>query len=192
MPQKILFFIFTLTLLSGCDQLQSTPDTVILDIDAIANATGQAATIKKQIETANNELTIQLQNISATLNEKLASEKKKLGKKLSSDDKKNMQELTLQANQKMQQARTLANQKSQQYKASLVLELRESIQPIAEKIARSRGADIVTISNNSLIWFNPDIDITDEIIAEIRAKSSISTDKDATIETEIKDEAKEE
>lgn len=163
-----IIFAATLVTLSGCDKFQSS-NTVVLDLDAIANATGQAETIKQQLEQANQELNSQLSTISDKLNEQLAEEKKRMGKKPSNADKQNLQKLTLQANQKMQQAKTIASQKAQQYRAALILQLRKNVQPIAEKIASNRGADIVLSSNNSTIWFSPDIDITDEVIAEIRA-----------------------
>jgi len=165
-----IIFIFLSIALTGCEKFQSSSNTVILDLDAIANATGQAAIIKQQIEKANNELNAQLNTISSKLNEQLASEKKKIGKKPTLNDKRNMQQLTLQANQKMQQAKTIAAQRSQQYQTALIQQLRKNVQPIAENIARTRNADIVLTSNNSMIWFNPVIDITDEIIAEMRAQ----------------------
>lgn len=171
-----IIFALSLIALSGCDKFQSSPNTVVLDLDAIASATGQAATIKQQIEQANQDLNSQLSTISTKLNEQLAAEKKKMGKKPSKSEKENLQKLTLQANQKMQQAKTIASQKAQQYRTALILQLRQYVQPIAEEIASKRGADIVLTSNNAMIWFNPDIDITDEIIAEIRAMPATKAD----------------
>lgn len=187
-----IIFAATLITLSGCDKFQSS-NTVVLDLDAIANATGQAETIKQQLEQANQELNSQLSTISGKLNEQLVEEKKKMGKKPSKADKQNLQKLTLQANQKMQQAKTIATQKAQQYRSALILQLRKNVQPIAEKIASNRGADIVLSSNNSMIWFNPSVDITDEVIAEIRAtpvtkpvdnKAQVETSTDAKQATE--------
>jgi len=188
MLSKITLLIFTLStiFLSGCDKLQSHSNTVVLDLDAIANATGQAAIIKKQIEIANKDLTSQLETISNKLNEQLENEKEKVGKKPTKNDTQNMQQLTIQANQKMQQAKMLASQKSQQYQAALVQQLRKNIMPIAEKIASERRADIVSIVDNSMIWFNPDIDITDEVIAVVRAQrtSQMEDTKSLTTETQ--------
>ena len=166
---SIIFVLISITL-TGCENFQSSSNTAVLDLDAIANATGQAAIIKQQIEKANKDLNSQLTTISSKLNEQLASENKKMGKKPTITDKRNMEQLTLQANQRMQQAKALASQKSQQYQAALIQQLRQHVQPIAEKIARTRGVDIVLTSNNSMIWFNPVIDITDEIIAAMRAQ----------------------
>ena len=191
MFKKLISSLVLLLFLSGCEQFQAASNTVVLDLDVIAKATGQAATIKQQVEKANNELTTQLQNISTQLNDQLAEEKKKLGKKPSAEHKKNMQQLTIQANQKMQQAKTLASQKSQQYRAALIQQLRKNIQPIAEKIARERGADIVSMSNNAMIWFNPEIDITDEVIAVVRAQPLTSTINDeAATSTETSENSK--
>jgi len=171
-----IIFALSLITLSGCDKFQSSSNTVVLDLDAIASATGQAATIKQQIEHANQDLNAQLSTISSKLNEQLAAEKEKMGKKPTKSEKENLQKLTLQANQKMQQAKAIASQKAQQYRTALILQLRQHVQPIAEKIASQRGADIVLTSNNAMIWFNPGIDITDEIIAEIRAMPAAKAD----------------
>ena len=182
MLYKIAAITLMLISLSACDQLQSTSNTAILDLDVIAKATGQADVIKQQIEQANAELNAQLTTISSQLNEQLADEKKKMGKKLSKDEQQKLQQLTVLANQKMQQARQIASQKSQQYRAALIQQLRLNIKPIAEKIALARGADIVVTTNNTTIWFNPKIDITDEVIAAVRAQgsSTVTTSTDAT------------
>ncbi|VAW62310.1 hypothetical protein MNBD_GAMMA08-1944 [hydrothermal vent metagenome] len=177
-----LFFSLAGLSLTGCDNFQSTSNTVILDLDAIAKATGQADIITQQIEQANNELNSQLTNISNQLNEQLADEKKKIGKKPSKKDQQELQQLSIQANQKMQQAKNIAAQKSQQYKVALVQQLRKKIQPIAESIAREKGADIVTAVNNSTIWFNPEVDITDEIIAEMRAQPVTTNTQKGSVE----------
>jgi len=167
---SILFFCLLLTL-TGCDKFQSS-STVILDLDAIAKATGQADVIKQQIEQADKELNSQLSVISSKLSEQLSAEKKKMGKKPSKDEMHQLEQLTLQANQKMQQAKMLASQKSQQYRSALIQKLRLTIKPIAEKIASKRGADIVLTASNSTIWFNAEIDITGEVIAEMRAQTA--------------------
>jgi len=179
-----IIFVFISIMLTGCEKFQPSPDTVILDLDAIANATGHAATIKQQIEKANKDLNSQLKTISSKLNEQFADEKKKISKKPTVTDKRNMDQLALQANQKMQQAKALASQKSQQYQAALIQQLRQNVQPIAEKIARAQGANIVLTSNNSMIWFNPVIDITDEIIAEMRAQPLTHTNKEEKASTQ--------
>jgi len=185
-----IFFTFIFLSLTGCDQFQKSPNTVVLDLDAIANATGQAAIIKKQIEIANKDLTSQLTEISSKLNEQLAAEKKKIGKKPTKNDTQNMQQLTMQANQKMQQAKAIASQKSQQYQAALIQQLRKSVMPIAEKIALERNADIVSIVDNSMIWFNPDVDITDEVIAEVRAQRATNLDSTQATTTETSESDK--
>jgi len=197
MSKTLTSLIFTISLLglSGCDKFQASPSSVVLDLDAIAQATGQAATIQQQIESANQELNTQLATISTKLNEQLIVEKDKLGKKPSKADKENLEKLTLQANQKMQQAKAIATQKAQQYRAALILQLRNNVKPIAEEIASKRGAKVVLSSNNSMIWFDPEIDITDEVIAAIRAtpatgkpKTPDAIDSDKTTETPVTEE----
>jgi len=180
-----IFFTFIFLSLTGCDQFENSSSTVVLDLDAIANATGQAAIIKKQIEIANKDLTSQLTEISSKLNEQLAAEKKKIGNKPTKNDTQNMQQLTMQANQKMQQAKAIASQKSQQYQTALIQQLRKNIMPIAERVAKSKNADIVVTVDNSMIWFNPTVDITDEVIAEVRAQRTSQMEETKTPKEEI-------
>ncbi|KPJ89849.1 MAG: hypothetical protein AMJ53_15445 [Gammaproteobacteria bacterium SG8_11] len=182
MTKQILFVfcIFVLILTSGCEKNQSSTDTVVMDLEAIANATGQAAIIKQQIETANEELKSQLNTIADRMNEQLANEKKKIESKPTKNDKLYLEQLTLEANQKMQQAKILASQKSQQYQAALIQKLRQDVSPIAEKIARKRGAKVVLIANSATLWFDPIVDITDEIIGELRANPLPQSDNNET------------
>lgn len=170
----IAFAAFLSLSMSACDQLSSSPDTLVLDLDAIASATGKAEVIKQQIEQANLELNTQLNSISQQLSEQLEAEKKRIGKKPTKQDEEKLQLMTAQANQKMQQARNIASQKSQQYRASLIQQLRQQVAPIAEEIARNKQANIVMITNNATLWYNPDADITADVIAELRARPAVT------------------
>ncbi len=174
--------LFSLSL-TACDQFSSSPDTLVLDLDAIANATGKADIIKQQIDQANLELNTQLNTISQKLTEQLQAEKTKMGKKPAKQDEEKLQQMTLQANQKMQQARNIATQKAQQYRSSLIQQLRQQVSPIAESIARKKGANVVMITNNATLWYNPDADITGEVIAELRAIPA-ATENTTTKKTE--------
>ncbi len=176
-------FSFTISLMftmltAGCNMSGNANDTLVMDLDAIAKATGQADTITQQIQAANQDLQGQLEAISQQLNEQLASEREKLGKKPSKKEQEGLKQLTLAAQQKMQQARTLAAQKSQQYKNALIIQLRQQVAPIAEKIARDKGASVVMITTPSMMWYAPEADITAGIIAELRAQKPVETTTD--------------
>lgn len=187
MHKQLFAVVFSFIFISGCGYLQPSADSVVLDLDAIANATGQAAIIKQQISNANEELNSQLNTIASSLNEQLANEKKKMESKPVKDSKVYLEQLVAQANQKMQESKVLASQKSQQYQAVLIQQLRQEVAPIAEKIARERGATIVVISNNATLWFDPTIDITDEIISEMRANPLQKKDSKAVVQEKSDD-----
>ncbi len=172
------------SVLSACNLSGASNDTLVMDLDAIASATGQADVIKQQVNAANQELNNQLDSISQQLSQQLTDEREKLGKKLSQQEEDSLKQLTLAANQKMQQARSLAAQKSQQYKNALIIQLRQQVTPIAEAIAQRRNASVVMITTPSMMWYDPEADITAEIIAELRTNRASGTNENKTQSTE--------
>jgi len=68
----------------------------------------------------------------------------------------------------------------------LLMEWRQKLQPIAQAIANDKGASIVLVSSPSLIWFDATVDITDEVIAKLRAQQGLevsSSDKTSIMES---------
>ncbi len=170
---KIYLLFITSLLASGCNLDQST-DIAIIDLDAIAKATGQDVAISQQINTANQKLNAELDMISQKLNEQLAEKRKEIGETPSQKQAQELKQITLIANQRMQQAKNIALQKSQQIRAALILQLRKQIQPIAEEVGQRIGARAIFITDSSMLWYDPAADITGDVITEVRALSMTS------------------
>ena len=94
--QLSLAIIATALFLTGCDQLpQSGGSSVaILDLAAVAKATGQDEVIRQEAELARGELSAQLQQLAANLEAQLATEREKAGTTPSGADAQRLQELT--------------------------------------------------------------------------------------------------
>lgn len=173
--KNILLGFALLILLSGCNDTNEklktnviTSKTAIIDLTTVLKATGQDDVITKQMEIVNADLKKQLEGIVVNLNKQLADQKEKFGKDITVEQQQQLQELLIKANQQLQKTETVANQKSLQHKEGLILAWRNKVQPMVKTIAKKHGADVVLIKSPTIVWFDLDIDITDEVIAEIR------------------------
>ena len=54
----------------------------------------------------------------------------------------------------------------------MILRFRRDVAEIAQEIANRAGSKLVLVSNYETIWFDPTADITDEVIAVMRARGT--------------------
>ena len=172
-------------LITGCDRIPGAgPDTLIVDLAAIAKATGQEQMMQTQAQTAREELNAQLIERGRNLEQQIVEERAKAGDKPTQEQELQLQQMAQQAQQQYGQLQAEAQQKSQQFEINLVLEFREQVKPFAEKIARSRNASVILLADQVVFWIDPAVDITGEVIASLRAEDVFSsTDTDQTTVT---------
>jgi Skp family chaperone for outer membrane proteins len=198
----LLVAIPLLTLsMTGCSDLLNSAglgsdeekkiNTVLLDLSVIVKATGQDEIIKQKLEKSKSDINLKIMEARKSMEEKLNEEREKLGKKPKDAEKANFQQMAMQADQQLRSMQTDAQNKLRQYEASLLEELRNLIQPVAEKIARERGAQSAQIINPSLLWHDASIEITDEVIAALNASSTTSESTQDITATETPVEPKE-
>ncbi|HJP05035.1 MAG: OmpH family outer membrane protein [Gammaproteobacteria bacterium] len=158
-------------LLAACDPaaLQGGPDVAVLDLAAVAKATGQEDEIRIQAEEARNELTKQLQQLAASLEEQLKAERDKIGINPSETDAQRLQGLSIQAQQQINAAQAQAQAQASLLEQQLVNDYRDKVEPLAKDIASELGVSIVVTADANVVWFDPAVDITDEVIAAWRA-----------------------
>jgi Skp family chaperone for outer membrane proteins len=159
-------------LLIGCNQMPASGGSAgiaILDLAAVAKATGQDEVIRQEAEAARAELGAQLQALAASLEQQISAEREKVGITPSDADSQRLQEMTLQARQQINNAQMQAQNRASQIEGELVAAFRDEISPLAEEIAAQMGASAVLASDSYLFWFDPAADITDEVIAAWRA-----------------------
>jgi Skp family chaperone for outer membrane proteins len=157
-------------LTAGCDQIPGAgPDTLIVDLAAVAKAMGQEQAMQLKSATARQELNAQLVESARNLEQELTKERANAGDAPTPEQAQQLQQMTQQAQQQYGQLQAEAQQQAQQMELNLVLEFRELVEPFAEKIARSRGASVVLLTDQSVFWLDPTVDITGEVIAGLRA-----------------------
>ena len=173
-------------LLAGCDQRPAGSEIAVVDLAAVAEATGQDALIREKADAARADLGTQLQKLAGSMDQQLAAEREKMGAKPKAEDAQRLQEMTMQARQQINNAQMQAQNEASRVEAQLVEEFRAKVDPLAEKIAREKGAKALLASDSYLFWHDPAIDITDQVVeawralpadkAETAEKSSAATD----------------
>jgi Skp family chaperone for outer membrane proteins len=153
---------------TGCDQLGGGRSGVaVIDLDAVGRALGRDEVIAQQINQANQQLTSQLGQVAQDLQQQLEEEREKY-EVVGDEARAELDQKTAVANQRLQQTQRLAQQRAQEFRTAVINEFRNEVQPYASEIARERGAVAVVTVATPMLWFDAEVDITDEVIAAMR------------------------
>ena len=178
------FFALLTFVLAGCGPAPSpapsptpTPTRVpipakggaaIIDLEAAAKRLGRDVAIMAELKEAGTSLKDQLAASQKDFQEQIDRLKASLGAKPSEADKQKLAETSRALNQQFLQKQQQAQQELNAKKAVLVSRFREEINPVALKIAASKGLGIVQIKNDATVLASePELDITDEVVAEL-------------------------
>jgi len=186
MIRTALLALAVLAALAGCDKLPhplapsssspaaaapSPPDVAVLDLGAVAKALGRDEVFKQQVEAAGRELQQQLSEFSTEVRDRLREEQAKLGDEPSEEQRQQLAQLAANAQRQVQQSQALARQRALEFQTGLAAQFRAEVQPVAAEVARANGARTVLLSN-TILWFEPAIDITGKVIDEMRARGA--------------------
>lgn len=168
---------------AGCNEqappAKRGPDTVVVDVIAVAKALGRDTIIQEQMTAADQKLTQQLQEIEQNLESQLKAKRDEFGEQPTPEQQKQLQQLRQVAQQRYTQARVAAQQAKNQYSVALGDQFRNELKPVAERIAKQMGASVAVMNTNTLLWSTPEADITGKVIDELRLKQT-QTDTDAS------------
>lgn len=151
-------------LLTGCGPQPQASQIAVIDLSAIARATGEDEVIRQRAEAGREELTAQLQQLATNLDAQLADEREKAGTEPSAEDAARLEQLGVQARQQLGQAQQEAQQQATQMESDLVYEFREAVMPVAEGIAKDKGAVVILSNDAYIFWADESINITAEVI----------------------------
>lgn len=183
MMRKILFLLAAGIMLSGCDKIPHSlgqagaakgSGVAVLDLGAVAKALGRDEVFRQQMESARQQLGQQLNEFSTGLQGQLREEQAKLGEAPTAEQQQELREKVAQAQRQVQQSRVLARRKAAEFQSNLAVAFRNEVQPVAAEVARARGASAVALSN-TLLWFEPEVDITGEVIDRMRAMGAMGS-----------------
>ncbi|MDT8389770.1 MAG: OmpH family outer membrane protein [Lentisphaeria bacterium] len=178
MVTKTLLFVLGagLVLTLGCSRQESAPQTVVLDLDRVAAATGWDQQFKEAMAKKEQDLNTQINAAKTSLESEIKALGEQFGATPTQEQKTQFNQYTQQANQRMQQLLGSARQENAVYKNKLVNSFREKIRPYAEKIAARRGAGIVALKADPLYIVRPESDITGAVIEALQGVSLTTVD----------------
>jgi Skp family chaperone for outer membrane proteins len=166
-PRAFLPFLLGLCL-AGCGG--GSGRVAVIDLAAVAKATGHDRVLDQQLGAARLDLEAQLGQIAGDLEAQLRAEQTRRGGAESAAREREFQTLAAQARQRLLETQALAQRKADQYQLKLVAGYRDLVEPVAREVARSLDAELIVVAGADVLWFDPAIDITDEVIAELRAR----------------------
>jgi len=170
-----------------------TTRVAVVDLDAVAKAVGRDEAINRQVKSATEQINERLREAARQMQEELDAERERLGgESMEEEARARMEKLTARARQGLRNNRATAEMRRNQIRTALINRFREEIRPIAERVARERGAEVVLTTQPGLLWFDSGVDMTGAVITEFRAhppdKSPQTSDRgngEAAEETEI-------
>jgi len=170
----IIILSIVAILVSGCNGQSNTKAVVYVDLTAVAKALGRNEVINKQMAAAEKNVNEQLSVIAADLNKQVEIKKKELKSKSKSKSKKNDNkdgsQFEKQALQVMRNKKLEAQTKINQLKVNLLNKFRDEVNAAAKPIAKAVGAKTIMAVNANILWFDPELDITADVIDKMRVK----------------------
>lgn len=174
----------TLGLLVGCQQQTgeqltekqsssegTTGSVAVIDLDRVAQELGQDKRISQTLTARQANLQQQLKQLAQGYQQQITQ--KQQAKAASQEGAVQLASFQREANAKLNEARQqvlrdLASQRSQ-----LIANFREQIKPYAREAARARGLTVIVTNNDSVIYdYVASVDITDDVVKAIAAKTS--------------------
>lgn len=171
--RAIILIIFAVWMLPACNSSnEATSPVLVVDLDAVAKATGRQELMQKELEFANLRLSEQLKLVASRLENVVSDEKEKIGEKPSQDEQQQFDAVLLEARKQLQNSKQLALQQANVFRTELILQFRQEVADISQQIAAEKKSQIVMVTNGEALWYDPAADITGEVIAVIRAQPS--------------------
>lgn len=142
----------------------------MIDLDRVALAMGRDATMHADLKFIVESMIRQMNVERDKATENLNVMKSRLNRSSSLKEVEEYQAASRAAQAKLDELQSLAKAKVEEQRDKMVQSFREEVRPIAVQVSKSHGAQLVMTKNNAVAFFyDQSIDITDEVIAEIKA-----------------------
>ncbi|NOY66008.1 MAG: OmpH family outer membrane protein [Gammaproteobacteria bacterium] len=166
---KLLILFVSLTVITACNQQAPSSTIGIINLGKISDETGNAEKIKSELEKIRTRLQQELQSVQMNLQKSFQENQDKIGKTPTDEQRMQLGKMLADAQNKLKMAQTSAAIELKNKREELVIQLRDTVRPIANKIAQQRGMSIVIIKNdNLLLGYDKKVDITDAVITEMK------------------------
>ena len=159
----IILLVLAVTLFSGCTKEPPKPQSVVINILEIAEATGFNEQIKEHTKTINQQISAEMKALSDILRKEFEGEKAGFGDNPSEEDKKKIQVLQQQLGKQIMQVRTEGNARRTEEASEIRQSFVDDIMSFAQKVASEHGASII-LTAMAIHWSDGSVDITNEVI----------------------------
>jgi len=160
-------FVMLISMLTACGGGMQTGRVAIIDLEAIAIATGKSKDILAAITELAKQRESQLTKLKGELSAKVDEEKGKLGKKPSDEQKQSLSVMENKANLALRQGIAIAKQDTQKLRLKLINDFKQEILPVAIKVATKKNYSIVLVKSANLFYVDAEADITKAVIANL-------------------------
>jgi Skp family chaperone for outer membrane proteins len=190
--------------LTGCGEKDggSTGRVAVVDLSKIAEQIGQKSKIEEasKIRERNLQLRVQVdqQNVQAKLvaaAEEIGKRPETAGAKPTDAEKKaidvwvgkmrQLEQGRLNTSNQIRQAYARIRKENQQKMLAEINKIRDRIRPLAQKIAKDKGLDVV-ITSSSVLAHSTSVDITDEVFEKVNALLAEGNFPTVTIPEQLK------
>lgn len=186
MPQISLAgcLFLTLGLLVGCQQQApqqqsagqssskgTTGSVAVIDLDLVAQELGQDKRISQTLTARQANLQLQLKQLAQGYQQQITQQQQT--KAASPEGAVQLASFQREANAKLNEARQQVTRDLATQRSQLIANFRASIKPYAREAARARGLTVIVTNNDSVIYdYVASVDITDDVVKAIAAKTS--------------------
>jgi len=180
MKNLITFTILAITLglVSACNQQAPLTTIGVINLGKVSDETGNAEKIQSELAKIRARLQSNLQAVQMNLQKNFQDNQLKIGKTPTDQQRVQLGKMLADAQNKLKQAQNSAAIELKNKQEELVINFRNTIRPISNKIAQQQGMNVVLIQNdNVILGFDKKVDITDAVIAELK---KLKKDKDST------------
>ena len=143
------------------------PQMVVVDLDAVADSLGLRERLTRTLQAANAELIKKREAAQQQLQTLLTDRRAEIGEEPTEEQKKEWVNMANQARAKMAQIDQEIQAISVRNKQAVIAQVRAEIKPFVESVAKRHGATVVA-EKSSLFWAEKSLDISDDVIAELK------------------------
>lgn len=162
----------------------------VVDYDRVFKAMGWTTEIEKDLQSATDAVRGQLQEFSKEVGQAVNARKRAIAAEAGLDERqaadltagRDVERLPLTPAQRadlastlqnaslvFQRGQALANQAVEQRRTQVFSTYRDSLKPAVRRVARANGASVVITAVDSVVYYDPDVDLTNKLIDELQA-----------------------
>jgi Skp family chaperone for outer membrane proteins len=152
----------------GTVDLDKVAKGLAWDTQMTENVSKQEKDLKAYYENLKQNLTAQLADKMKSLGIKEGDKIEEIKKRVPEDKLQEFVAMTNQANQMMSMADRELGQVLQKYRSDWAVQYRNALEPTIREVAREKKVAVVMANNPGIMFADPSVDLTDDVVAAAR------------------------